>query len=334
MSSAKKLENTHADQIAFFLYHGLLILVSSFLIFINLYDLNIWDFAGIKSKFMSEFVYKSSAPVQVIDRSGDKLLAHLTQLKGEVLIKNANAQIRKAKPADVINRDDIIETKNKSGAMLEFGNSYNCHIRLGPNTEFYVKDLLAKNANESVENNLFYLAKGVISVLLNSNNSKVNLEVKTHLVAFGVRGTHFAVQVDETQNALVAVKEGVVEAESFVSQNKSSVEKGNSFIVTKDKGEKLVASADFIEKFDWNMTNIEKDLSRDSKVDTKIVDLAFEAQKVKETAPPKFSAEQVMDLKKKLEMELENFKKYDETLRRAASKNASMMIEVENIYKR
>lgn len=309
-----RLSNTHADKVVFTLYHLLLIIVTPLFIFIFTNNLNFMDVEGIKEALVTK--YESMPDDSKINPP------RLTLIRGEVYITRANEPAKLAVVNDLIMRGDAIETKEKSGALLEFGKSYKCQVRLGPNTVFNVDDFLTKNRNDSVENSFFFLVKGVISVLLHNNGTKVNVGIKTHVASFGVRGTNFVVHVDQMDNTLLAVKEGKVEAQSFASMNNFMVESGSSLIATKDKGDKVIASTDIINKYDWDMDSLEKNLSTDDQIDTKIVELAHAAAMPKEDVGEKKSTQEtIANLKKNLEEELITFKSYNEYLKKIIIKS-------------
>lgn len=265
-----KLKNGTFDVFIFIFYH-LLFVLGSFLLFVLVTsDLGVIDFIKMKS-------LNQSALENVVATSS-VIIAE--KVRGEVIVSGPNVKTHALRAEDEIKAGSFVETKDKSAILLSFGGKYTCKIRLGSFTKVSIDELMNRSGDLGEEKSVISLVSGAIVVHLRNKRQPVGINIQTKMASFGIRGTIFSVQTDQSNYALLGVKEGVVAAESFISLAKKLITSGRSYMTSKTSGDKEFSGAQFLNQVDWDYENLENEVvtflkNKDGKIATPLSTFSF-----------------------------------------------------------
>jgi len=246
-----RLRNTATDTIVFISYHIFVIVVSIVFFIIFTTNLGVIEFFLVKN---------NSTEIADTAITNVRQVVSVEKINGTVLLSGPNIVTHQLVADEDIHEGSLIETKNKSAVLLSFGGKYTCKIRLGANTIVNVDELMKPSSEMKQEFSIMRLIKGAVIVHLKSHNNPVRIGIKTKIASFGVRGTMFYVETDESNYSFLGVKEGTVESESFISLAKNLISGGKSFFTNKSSGDKLLSSPAIIDRINWDYENIRSDL--------------------------------------------------------------------------
>jgi hypothetical protein len=184
----------------------------------------------------------------------EKTLPKVSKAIGSVFM---NCNQKEDYPAEIgtpFTENCILETKDRSLAVISFEGSYKWMLRVTPNTKIKSDELfraIIEDGNEK-ENSVFNLIKGTVFYLLTNENDLARVKFKTFLTIYGVRGTTISVTTDGESFSNMAVKEGIVEAINLETMQKHMIYSGQFHIAFK-KREEIINKPEIIDLYDWNL---------------------------------------------------------------------------------
>lgn len=244
-----RLKNQFSDIFFLLIYHVLALVASAAVLIYLTSQIPSFSFniASVYPKAQKEKVAKKESESAVVS-SGPVI----SRVKGEVLIGHKGLH-RSATEGETLEKGITIEAKEKSTALLTFKGAYQWQLRITPGSIVNIDELMKKDSEDMSESYFFNLVKGAIYANLLNTNGTARMRVKTSLASFGVRGTKFAIISQENEFAILAVKNGLVQAESFKTFAKDDIEGGKAYVTNKDGQKKIEENPDIIDSFNWDL---------------------------------------------------------------------------------
>lgn len=179
--------------------------------------------------------------------------AVIQSVSGEVSkIDEFTSNTIKVKNGDTILQNEIIQTGSASSALIVVGKGYDLKIRLGEKSSLKISELMKYSINNQ-ETSIFNLIRGQIITLLNNNNKKANVQIRTRHMAMGIRGTLFSVISDGQNGTFLGVKHGEVSSVNLIT-NKESIVSANSVLTTMENGQQS-NKTELMEKINWDLNS-------------------------------------------------------------------------------
>jgi hypothetical protein len=319
----KKLKNGFLDIFLFYLYHSLVVVGSVLLLLTLTMDINVFDIQAIKKAILG----KADTPVPEVKIIKPRPL--IKKIRGTVLVSDTKSSTWEAKVGEELKQGNSIETKEKSTVLLSFGDKYSCTMRLGSRSKINIDDLMRQEGDVKTEKSLINLIRGTVSVIVTNKSADIQIGIKTKHAAFGVRGTKFSVLTDNLDYSLLAVKEGKVEADNFISFKKKLVSADASLLINKDGIEKDSLDIKIIDRFDWNLENIDSEFPDIDEMLSLLGNPDFTQSN--EVTTKSAEPESIKPLIEVILIELEAFKRYDKDLQDYLSNEMQYLNELQSI---
>jgi hypothetical protein len=180
------------------------------------------------------------------------IIPQVKKIFGTVLITEKGSPVHAAKVGEILHSGSILETEEKSSALIVFGNNYFGQLRVAAKSRVNIDELMNLDPNGS-QKNFFNLVKGSVSVSVSQKKSDAQISVKTKSAVFGVRGTSFSIETNDTYSSILAVKEGSVEAENILQPKKVQVVSGKLLVIGNDGRDHVFANQAIIDRYNWEL---------------------------------------------------------------------------------
>lgn len=183
---------------------------------------------------------------------------------------------------DMLEKDDILKTEASSYCEIQFGDT--AVVRVQENTEIVIRNvaLTPGEANVNVGMNA-----GSVLAKVKKLGGDESVKIQTQTAVCGVRGTEFAVTVDEDQGTNLAVKEGAVAVlPSSVDVDRLKEKAGNDnaeLVKIIEELEKSAAVVEANQEIIVDETTME-DTEATAKLVEQLVDDIIETAKAEESA--------------------------------------------------
>jgi hypothetical protein len=180
-------------------------------------------------------------------------VAYIQSVLGDVSkIHELTSETVKLKAGDKLVANEIIQTNTASSALIVFGNGYQFKLRIGENSSLKISDLM-KSGIDKKEVTVLSLIRGQILALLNNQNNKAEIKIRTRHMAMGIRGTLLSVMSDGTNKSFLGVKHGEVSSINLIT-NKESIITNESVMFTAEDGKESVSlNKELINKINWEV---------------------------------------------------------------------------------
>lgn len=191
-------------------------------------------------------------------------VAYVQSLIGDVSkIHELTSKTEKLKAGDKINSNEILQTNSASSALIVFGNGYQFKMRIGENSSLKISELMKSGMN-SKEVTVFSLIRGQLLALLNNNNNKAEIKIRTRHMAMGIRGTLLSVMSDGVNKTFLGVKHGEVSSINLITNKESMVSTENVMFTSEDGSEAVSSNKELINKINWDV-DTDSNFGSDSK---------------------------------------------------------------------
>ncbi len=196
----------------------------------------------------------SKQEVQVSNQN--ELKAKVVFVIGDVKVKNnLNDAGTKPEVGVLLSKNQILITGEKGTADLQFSN--NSTLRIRPNSEISIKNLLEQDGKLTEEVNL---KKGSAIANINKQKQTDNFNIVTPTVIAGVRGTRFLIIVDPDKNKDEVTKVSVLDGSVGITKHKDEVPLSTEPIVIidgKESAQEISRGGDFKKS---SLTTPDKDI--------------------------------------------------------------------------
>jgi|SRR3989339_1138955 len=175
-------------------------------------------------KFALLVVFLGLNSVSAVDNGKPDTVATITDFSGSILVKKsvAGSPWKQARLYTPLEKDDTIKTE--AGAMAEITMEDGSIFKIEQNTELSLL-ALEYSAETKKQNFLMTLFKGILmSSVEKTGNAESRITVRTPTAVLSVRGTEFAVEVEDEDTTNVGVYSGLVTARNYTQDGNVSTE--------------------------------------------------------------------------------------------------------------
>lgn len=204
----------------------------------------------------------------------ERISATIEKISGDVTYQERpGLPVVKLKGGETLTEGATIVTGEKSSALLSLKGTYRWSVKIGPESQVNIDELMKMKSEETTFFNL--VRGGLILVLENKSGTPRRVNVRTKFASFAVRGTTIAVLTDEEKQSLMTVHDGTVEAENFREMSKSVVKTGHTYLINRDGKSKIELDYEALGIYDWNTDNLEAPLPKIEEVIQKVGDIGL-----------------------------------------------------------
>ncbi|MBT3584937.1 MAG: FecR domain-containing protein [Halobacteriovoraceae bacterium] len=148
---------------------------------------------------------------------------------------------------------DEILTGDDSTVVITYGES---KIKLDPNSYLIIEQLDVVDEKTKKFTTKLFLKLGNMMIKFFNRDKKKDLKVRTTDINLGVKGTHFFLGYDKDKtysDVFMAVEEGVVEVQSFATDDMDVVKAGQGMFIKEGFEITKPIAYKFIKRMNWNM---------------------------------------------------------------------------------